>query len=371
MTKHLTRQNLFDLVWAEPMSRLSKRLGISDVGLSKVCKKANIPTPGLGYWAKLDAGKKPPRPLLPPRGPGMLDWVTFTGMSVAEGPTETEESDTAYPEIEYEDLLEIEREVREVVGKVTLPKSLSSPHRLIARLLQQDEVRLQKQQASPYPSIWDGPFFESQHERRRLRIMNGLFLALAKAGYGADISGREARELRAHINDQHITFRLDWAGKNFGKEKRYTREADNKPPFKLRLEFGESWSKKPGASWEDNDETRLEDHLTEIVVSLIVGAEKQLRDAIKWHKEWEVQKKVHDEKMKREQEAAREKSRIDGLHQAAAQWRKACDIRDYVTAMRNNENPDGVTVDGKPLLEWCAWAMAQADKIDPTLPKKD
>ncbi|MFT3739568.1 MAG: hypothetical protein QM786_12480 [Breznakibacter sp.] len=53
----LTRKELYDLVWSEPMSTVCKRFGISDNGLRKHCKSMNIPTPPIGYWAKLQSGK--------------------------------------------------------------------------------------------------------------------------------------------------------------------------------------------------------------------------------------------------------------------------------------------------------------------------
>jgi hypothetical protein len=40
------RRDLYDLVWKEPVRAIAKRLGVSDVGLAKVCRKADIPLPG-------------------------------------------------------------------------------------------------------------------------------------------------------------------------------------------------------------------------------------------------------------------------------------------------------------------------------------
>lgn len=48
----MTRDELYGLVWQTPMRTLAKRYGLSDVGLRKICKKHEIPTPPLGYWAK-------------------------------------------------------------------------------------------------------------------------------------------------------------------------------------------------------------------------------------------------------------------------------------------------------------------------------
>lgn len=54
----LTREELYEKVWARPVWSLAKEWGISDVGLAKICKRNNIPRPGLGYWAKRQAGLK-------------------------------------------------------------------------------------------------------------------------------------------------------------------------------------------------------------------------------------------------------------------------------------------------------------------------
>lgn len=48
MTHTFSRQELYELVWSEPKSTLAKRLGISDVGLAKACRRADIPVPGSG-----------------------------------------------------------------------------------------------------------------------------------------------------------------------------------------------------------------------------------------------------------------------------------------------------------------------------------
>ena len=54
----LTRNELYDLVWAEPLSRLAKKYKISDNGLRKICKRMNIPIPAMGHWQKIQYGKR-------------------------------------------------------------------------------------------------------------------------------------------------------------------------------------------------------------------------------------------------------------------------------------------------------------------------
>lgn len=53
----LTREELYALVWDRPMTRLAKEFGLSDAALHKICRKHEIPTPPLGYWAKKAYGK--------------------------------------------------------------------------------------------------------------------------------------------------------------------------------------------------------------------------------------------------------------------------------------------------------------------------
>jgi hypothetical protein len=60
-----SRVELFELVWGKPMTHLAKELGLSDVGLRKICVKHGIPVPARGYWARLQFGKQDPRPELP------------------------------------------------------------------------------------------------------------------------------------------------------------------------------------------------------------------------------------------------------------------------------------------------------------------
>jgi hypothetical protein len=46
----LTRKELYDRIWAKPIRDNAKELGLSDVGLGKLCRRAGIPLPPKGYW---------------------------------------------------------------------------------------------------------------------------------------------------------------------------------------------------------------------------------------------------------------------------------------------------------------------------------
>jgi hypothetical protein len=69
----LTREQLYQLVWSSPATKLSEQLGVSDVAIAKRCRKLGVPRPERGYWAQLESGKKVDRPELPPLPPSSAE----------------------------------------------------------------------------------------------------------------------------------------------------------------------------------------------------------------------------------------------------------------------------------------------------------
>jgi hypothetical protein len=59
----LTREELYSLVWAKPMTEVGQDFQISDRAMAKICARRQVPVPPRGYWAKKNAGKSVPNPL--------------------------------------------------------------------------------------------------------------------------------------------------------------------------------------------------------------------------------------------------------------------------------------------------------------------
>ena len=74
---HLTRENLFAAVWERPLTKVAADYGISDVALKKICKKMEIPKPGVGYWRRLECGYPASVPKLPPLSDDGVDSVVI------------------------------------------------------------------------------------------------------------------------------------------------------------------------------------------------------------------------------------------------------------------------------------------------------
>jgi hypothetical protein len=68
----------------------------------------------------------------------------------------------------------------------------------------QDEARREKQKSSAYTFSWDKPIFESPFELRRLRVLNALFLVLARCGGKSEVRGHDARQITVTIHQTAI-----------------------------------------------------------------------------------------------------------------------------------------------------------------------
>ena len=196
MAKRLSRKELYELVWSEPMKILAPRFGISDVALRKTCARAEIPTPGLGHWAKKTAGKNTSQEALAERPPGMDDEVVIgAGQGYwHSGWNEEELLAPLPPPPEFEESIERVRErIAKTVGKLTVPREVRIWHPTVDKLLKEDEQRRERQRASSFPSSWDAPRFDTPFERRRLRVLNTLVLAAGTMNGKASISDHEGR----------------------------------------------------------------------------------------------------------------------------------------------------------------------------------
>ena len=376
MAHYITRGELYSLVWSTPMKLLAPRFGISDVALAKHCQRLQIPLPNRGYWARQRAGRKTLQTPLGLRPPGMSDAVTIGKEPYWQGLSEEEllgplSAEPVFPE----ELSSVVERVRQMLGKVAVAKYLEHSHALVARLLEADEQRRQKQRNSAYPSIFDNPIFESPIEQRRLRIINALFLTVERCGCKPSIRDRNGRELYVQVGQQHVGFSLDQVqtDRRLAKGTQAVKKGESN---KLKLELQSFNDRdKIHLSWQDDGVKKLERQIGEIAVQLIVAGEAQYREMARRQYEWRVQRKgemerevarrkAKDERLRREQQIKRQQERIDRLLAEAGALRKANDIRAYVeTAQNANLNTDPVQFE--LFKAWAHWALGQADRIDP------
>lgn len=61
----LTRQELYELVWTEPISSITSKYQVTEHFIHKVCREMLIPMPGQGHWVKIRYGKTSEKHELP------------------------------------------------------------------------------------------------------------------------------------------------------------------------------------------------------------------------------------------------------------------------------------------------------------------
>ncbi|PPD47773.1 MAG: hypothetical protein CTY14_03705, partial [Methylotenera sp.] len=83
----VTREKLYEEIWTEPITKVSKRYGVSDSYLVRVLKSLNIPRPPRGYWATVASGIHPEKPPLPSAKLG--DAITWSRDGKTEFATNT------------------------------------------------------------------------------------------------------------------------------------------------------------------------------------------------------------------------------------------------------------------------------------------
>ncbi len=173
-THEFTRQELYDLVWSIPMAKLAERYGISGNGLAKACRKAEIPVPERGYWAKLQAGKKVVRKALPAV-------KRDTPRTVIISPPGKREDSTPPPPVPDSVAAKVEQ-VKQTAKPVSVPATLSNPHRIVAAWLEDERREKRARRGDP----WALPLKRSdatELDKRRLRILSALLKAIEASGY--------------------------------------------------------------------------------------------------------------------------------------------------------------------------------------------
>ena len=352
----VTRPQLYDEVWSEPISKLSKKYGLSDVGLAKVCKRNNIPRPPAGYWAKVASGhkvKNQPLPKMPDEKP--IQFHISTKRISKEDPALSNEVET---------LIAFEKRAE---NRIIVPEKLLNPLPCITTV--RDELLSSKTwrdgllHTETSPQIWvTKPMIP-----RALLVMDTLLKALESRGYapegifGEPFSFGLYEQLQSQRTDRAIAADHGW-----GKPKGYSAsDYERIPSGKLRIEIITKYSfgiNGLRCKWVDGKKKRIEDCLNDFICELITWAaferDKKLANE-RLQRECEERERIAAEKARRE---AEKQARIDRLHRDASNWKRATQLRGYIAAAVE------VNVLGKPdteLAEWAKWAQAEADRLDP------
>ncbi len=375
MSKELSREALYDLVWATPISALAKQFGVSDPTLRKTCQRAHVPLPQAGHWAKIAAGKKASRPSLPTRPFGLHNMVTpGAGRYHAYHRqwTDAELLGPIPPAPSFApDISEVRAMCREMVDKVTVPRDFTRAHHAIGKLLAADEERRLAQVGRAYFSPWDAPRFASPFEQRRFRILNALMLALGRASVSVKLSGRNARGIDVRVHDETLFLRLDDEAGVLSKPDEYS-PTNTPPQTPLHLAILGSYGSPPVIRWSDDATGKLEAKLHDVVVEVIVHAEANYRGSCERLHQWRIERKAQRieeieaarlkaERAELERLERLKRERVEQLLEEAKAFQKAEAIRDFVGRVRQRYSQS----DAEAVEQWARWALDVAASIDP------
>ncbi len=369
----LTREELYNEVWTEPMATLAPKYGLSDVGLAKICRRLQVPVPGRGYWRQKEVGRKVRRTNLP-----KLPAAATTAMREVQlrkkalGSTNPESAGPVADQQRFE--------AREE-NRIVVPAILQDPHPLVARSVAALRRGKRDHQGylEPKTSACLGVRVTLDSVDRAMCIYDALLKALDSRGYTTSMPQGEGPATLVRIGEEDIGVvieeKVDRADREAStisrspRRFRYGSEDDWHPTGQLVLRIDHSYLSGIRCSWGDGKKQRVEQCLNAFVVGLVAASESLREQRLRreaWEREWrEAEARRAEEVRRREEEAAR----IRALESALASWQRSCLVREFVAEAHRAVEAAGILQPGSPLDEWLSWARSYADRVDPLLPQ--
>jgi len=350
-TREFTRQQLYDLVWTTPIVKLAKEFGLSDVGLRKTCVRYQIPTPPVGYWAKLNFGKPVKQaPLLPP-GPEVTDRVL---VSVFARP--------AIPE----DIVEAAaRAHQRISATIVVPDEAPTCLHPAAEALRQ-ALRSAKPDDEGFlwvggPGLLGASIGTANRDRAWLIVdtllkaveTTGQQIQATDTGLVAIVDGEplslqlgETTDKTAHQPTKaELKAKADWDKKRlewpsfYNRDRQHWRRWDYLPSGRLSLTLTDplksQWQDGHVLGrWYDRRTTKLEKYLGNVLLGMLTGAARVQHNRIIAEAEKRRREEAHQAYLK-EQERLRYQAQADAFIEAKAdelaRLQKILAFRDYVS----------------------------------------
>jgi hypothetical protein len=379
-TEKLSRQKLYELVWSKPTKVLAAEFGISDVMIAKICKKHNIPKPGLGYWARKENGYKDRIVPLPPNSRPQLENIEFS-------PNSSKDDDLALPEsvlemISREDLTEYKITVSERLGK--LHPVLANAKSKISAQEYLDQGLIGTYQTGIHLRV------SRENVDRSLKILSAIITAFEKRKFPFSI--KEARYHRdpqfpiVTIQDIAVEFRLQ---ERLRKTKINSLDQISDRTLRKQLSYGFTPGKElliPSGElyiqietytsvgcrklWSDSEKLPLEMQLNNIMKGFITASEaiKQLeekRDA--QHKIWKEERKIAEAKAAERQARADRAKALTSLANEMSEYEK---IKTLKVELDSRSGSTEMNQEIKQLLKWAEEYLSAPDPLTKFLKQK-
>ncbi len=354
------------------MRAVAPRLGFSDVGLAKICRKLLIPRPWRGYWREKETGHIVRQPKLSPwpEGRGASPVVTIAREQRAEMVLPaTDMPESVHSQLEYEARPE---------NAIRLPAVLSAPCPLVRRarsMLRQGRTG-QRGLLTPreYPCL--DISVSRQGLDRALRIAEALVGALESRGFTVTTHIKAPHRTTVTVFGEDVPIRFEERIRQVEKPHR-TGQLQGWVPFEQRFEFQSTdlltlrildlpWASRVRQSWSDGKKQRIENCLNRFVIGLVEAAEaikaarREREGSAREQQEAERRRVVELERRERE------KDRREELGREIQGWRHAEEVRQYYAALLTAvQVSNGDLAPDERLSKWLRWIEAYAARLDP------
>ncbi len=369
----ITRTELYQMIWKDPMTKVAPQFGLSDVGLAKACKRYNIPRPPVGYWAQKQFGKQPPQTPLPAASENqqLIEFIA------AEQAKPADKKTTKNERVQDEQLKAlIEHEVQEE-NRILVPEQVSKYHPFVQQTKEAFADR-NNDRGLYYPGFMaEGARLDIRIGKdsipRALRLIDTIIKTVEDRGHKVVTESKEHRkETYFELFGEKFTLQLREKTKmtriseDEQKKKRIFYSATYEPIGLLELRLHGKCSYSQLATWKDGSRKTLEDQLNDILIGFIIGVESE-RNCRKQREIFERQCREEERKRWQQEENRRkEQQKIQEMDEMMDWSDKATRIRKFVQVWRSHiESTEEVIEEGSELAVWIEWALNYADRIDP------
>ena len=346
----ISREELYRRVWLTPVRTLAKEFDISDVGLANACRKHAIPLPPVGYWTKVQHGKKVTQPSLPSAPVADV---------VLEANRNRPKKQELGPLAEKAKTLQIQPPRS---GEQLTPFAQATRERL--RADKPDERGLLHSHGGDVFDCAVGP----KSVERVCRLFHAIETALPEVASRL-VGGREPARLNFEHDGQSVVFRIVEqvqrteipAGKK-ANEPYYRPEYSYAATHKLTFEIDDFHAGRK--RWADGVRASLEDRLGEVVLGLVSAA--RARKQWKLDLELQHQRRVEEARQREERERKmRDEAEFKRQLLADGQTWRACQTAAvYVEQVRLvlREQTSELTAKSR---EWLKHAERAIQEMDP------
>jgi hypothetical protein len=331
----LTRKNLYEHIWTEPIAAFCLKFDVPEEGVEEICSRLNVPMPGIGHWRKLKLGKR-------------SDWTPL--------PTETRGTESVVLYKRNDDLLKEEhvKNIRSILVQAGNTSSDIKPdEKFFDKLIQSTKEGMfkhwQVQHTYREKNTLLAIDVSLETSCRALQIMD-LFIKLLRFK-GFDIAV-DQRDTFALIDGERISISL--------REKK-TRNSHPTGCLYFRKE-GRHSNKR---DWKDG-KMLLEDQLLVIFHELLDTAKKMKEERARMKKaeeEREAQAKLDREFA---QKQSTELERFRQLLFEAHRFSLSSMVRTYIDRIEQNAIASNSL--NEETREWISWARRKMDWFDPSFP---